>query len=171
LFSIWNVFFCFTSSFKNILLSGFDVIHYIIYDIRSICLIVILRLGKYVASYVLVKYKLLASYMRVKYGLLASYMRVKYGLLASYMRVNYGLLASYMRVKYWLLPSYMRVKYRLLASYMRVTVQTEAEKRLMLTVRQHVFAIVNEIGVGRYRLVKLSCFRLHKSPFCSSPWS
>ena len=152
------MFFCFTSSFKNILLSGFDVIHYIIYDIRSICLIVILRLGKYVASYVLVKYKLLASYMRVKYGLLASYMRV-----------NYGLLASYMRVKYWLLPSYMRVKYRLLASYMRVTVQTEAEKRLMLTVRQHVFAIVNEIGVGRYRLVKLSCFRLHKSPFCSSP--
>jgi hypothetical protein len=119
------VFFCFKSSFKNIFLSGFDVIHYIIYDIRSICLIVILRLGKYVASYVLVKYGLLASYMRVKYGLLAS--------------------------------------------YMRVTVQTEAEKRLMLTVRQHVFAIVNEIGVGRYRLVKLSCFRLHKSPFCSSP--
>jgi len=82
--------FCFTFSFKNIFLSGFDVIHYIIYDIRSISFIVIFRLGKYVASYVRVKYGLLASYVQVKYGLLASYVRVKYGLLAGYVRVKYG---------------------------------------------------------------------------------
>jgi len=57
---------------KNIFLSGFDAIHYIIYAIRSISFIVIFRLGKYVASYVLVKYRLPANYVRVKYGLLAS---------------------------------------------------------------------------------------------------
>jgi hypothetical protein len=47
------------------MLSGFDVIHYIIFGIRSISFIVIFRPGKYVDSYVQVKCELPASYMRV----------------------------------------------------------------------------------------------------------
>jgi uncharacterized membrane protein YraQ (UPF0718 family) len=47
---------------KNIFLSAFDVINYIICDIRSISFIAIFRPGKYADSYVRVKCELLTSY-------------------------------------------------------------------------------------------------------------
>jgi hypothetical protein len=68
--------FCFTSSYQNIFLSGFDVILCFVFDIRIISFYSYFCPGKYVAGYMRITCELLVSYLRVTCELLVSYMRV-----------------------------------------------------------------------------------------------